>query len=45
MSLPSRRIASDDAHAWTRNLRLGNPQAKLILSMITHLVPDYLRLG
>jgi hypothetical protein len=31
----ARRIASDEAHAWARNLRLGNPQAKLVLSMIT----------
>jgi Helix-turn-helix domain len=35
MSLRARRIASDEAHAWARNLRLGNPQAKLILSMVT----------
>ncbi|MEN6535699.1 MAG: helix-turn-helix domain-containing protein [Bryobacteraceae bacterium] len=30
-----RRIAADEAHAWARNLRLGNPHAKLILSMVT----------
>jgi hypothetical protein len=29
-----RRIASDEAHSWARNLRLGNPYAKLVLSMI-----------
>jgi helix-turn-helix protein len=28
------RFASDSAHAWARNLRLGNVQAKLILSML-----------
>ena len=26
-----RRIASDEAHAWARNLRLGNPYAKSVL--------------
>lgn len=30
-----RRIAADEAHAWARNLRLGNPFAKLVLSMLT----------
>lgn len=30
-----RRIAADEAHAWARNLRLGNPNAKLVLSMLT----------
>lgn len=30
-----RRIASDEAHAWARNLRLGNPFAKLVLSMLS----------
>jgi Helix-turn-helix domain len=35
MSLRARRIASVEAHAWAPNLRLGNPQAKLILSMVT----------
>lgn len=30
-----RRIAADEAHAWARNLRLGNPYAKLVLSMLT----------
>jgi len=30
-----RRIAADEAHAWARNLRLRNPYAKLILSMLT----------
>ena len=30
-----RRIASDEAHAWARNLRLNNPFAKLVLSMLT----------
>lgn len=30
-----RRIAADEAHAWARNLRLGNPYAKLLLSMLT----------
>jgi Helix-turn-helix domain len=35
MSLRARRIASDEALACARNLRLGNPQAKLILSMVT----------
>lgn len=29
-----RRIAADEAHAWARNLRLGNPFAKLVLSML-----------
>lgn len=31
----ARRIASDEAHAWARNLRLGNPLAKLVLTMLT----------
>lgn len=30
-----RRIASDEAHAWARNLRLGNPHAKFVLCMLT----------
>ena len=30
-----RRIASDEAHAWARNLRLHNSLAKLVLSMVT----------
>jgi hypothetical protein len=30
-----RRIASDEAHSWARNLRLGNPLGKLVLMMIT----------
>ncbi len=30
-----RRIAADEAHAWARNLRLSNPFAKLVLSMLT----------
>src|SRR5882672_4611620 len=30
-----RRIAADEAHAWARNLRLNNAQAKLVLSMLT----------
>lgn len=30
-----RRIGSDEAHAWARNLRLGNPYAKLVLCMLT----------
>lgn len=30
-----RRIAADEAHAWARNLKLGNIHAKLILSMLT----------
>src|SRR4051812_29647747 len=30
-----RRIAADEAHAWARNLRLGNPYAKLVLCMLT----------
>lgn len=30
-----RRIAADEAHAWARNLRLHNPIAKLVLSMLT----------
>lgn len=34
----ARRIAADEAHAWARNLRLNNPLAKLILSMLTQYV-------
>jgi hypothetical protein len=30
-----RRIAADEAHAWARNLKLGNIHAKLILSMLS----------
>src|SRR5216683_412798 len=30
-----RRIAADEAHAWARNLKLGNIHAKLVLSMLT----------
>lgn len=30
-----RRVAADEAHSWARNLRLGNPMAKLVLSMMT----------
>jgi Helix-turn-helix domain len=30
-----RRIAADEAHAWARNLRLGNAHAKYVLCMIT----------
>jgi hypothetical protein len=30
----ARRIASDEAHAWARNLRLSNPYAKLVLCML-----------
>jgi len=30
-----RRIAADEAHAWARNLRLGNLQAKMVLSMLS----------
>lgn len=30
-----RRIASDEAHSWARNLRLGNPHAKYVLCMLT----------
>lgn len=30
----ARRIAADEAHAWARNLRLGNPLAKLVLCML-----------
>ena len=33
-----RRIAADEAHAWARHLRLHNPHAKLILSMLTQYV-------
>jgi len=36
-----RRIAADEAHSWARNLRLGNPYAKLVLCMLTLYVnPD-----
>lgn len=31
-----RRIASDEAHAWARNLRLKNPYAKMILMDLSH---------
>jgi hypothetical protein len=31
----ARRIASDEAHAWARNLRLGNLHAKMVLSMLS----------
>ena len=31
----ARRIASDEAHAWARNLRLGNLHAKIVLSMLS----------
>jgi hypothetical protein len=31
----ARRIASDEAHAWARNSRLGNPLAKFVLCMLT----------
>lgn len=30
-----RRVAADEAHSWARNLKLGNPYAKLVLSMLT----------
>ena len=30
-----RRIASDEAHAWARNLHLYNPNAKLLLMMLS----------
>ncbi len=30
-----RRIAADEAHAWARNLRIGNPHAKFVLCMLT----------
>jgi pyocin large subunit-like protein len=30
-----RRIAADEAHSWARHLKLGNPYAKLVLSMLT----------
>lgn len=30
-----RRVAADEAHSWARNLRLNNPFAKLVLSMLT----------
>ncbi len=29
------RVAADTAHSWARNLRLKNPYAKLVLSMLT----------
>lgn len=29
-----RRIAADEAHAWARNLRLGDPLAKFVLCML-----------
>jgi Helix-turn-helix domain len=31
----ARRIAADEAHAWARNLKLGNIHAKLVLSMLS----------
>lgn len=31
----ARRIAADEAHAWARNLRLGNAHAKYVLCMLT----------
>lgn len=31
----ARRVASDEAHAWARNLRLGNAHAKYVLCMLT----------
>jgi Helix-turn-helix domain len=31
----ARRIASDEAHSWARNLRLGNIHAKLVLCMLS----------
>jgi hypothetical protein len=31
---PKRRLASDEAHSWARNLHLGNPLAKLLLCML-----------
>jgi hypothetical protein len=31
----ARRIAADEAHAWARNLRLNNPNAKLVLCMLS----------
>jgi hypothetical protein len=34
----ARRIAADEAHAWARNLRLNNPHAKLVLSMLSQYV-------
>lgn len=34
----ARRIAADEAHSWARNLRLGNPHAKLVLCMLTQYV-------
>lgn len=30
-----RRVGSDEAHSWARNLRLGNPYGKLVLVMLT----------
>lgn len=30
-----RRIAADEAHAWARNLRLGNHHAKMVLTSLT----------
>lgn len=33
-----RRIASDEAHAWARNLRLKNPYAKMVLQDLTGFV-------
>lgn len=34
----TRRIGSDEAHAWARNLRLNNPLAKLVLCMLTQYI-------
>ena len=34
------RIASDEAHAWARHLRLGNAYAKSVLLALTHYVND-----
>lgn len=34
MAPRARRIASDEVHAWARNVRLGNSFAKLILCML-----------
>lgn len=30
-----RRIAADEAHSWARNLRLGNPYAKMVLTALS----------
>lgn len=34
------RVASDEAHAWARHLRLNNPYAKSVLLALTHYVND-----